>query len=62
MLVLTIKEQEKVLVGDEVKIMVVEIRGKQIRLGIEAPSGMAILREKLVKSKDNDPEKIQKEI
>jgi sRNA-binding carbon storage regulator CsrA len=32
MLVLTVKEQEKVLVGDEVKIMVLEIRGKQIRL------------------------------
>ena len=50
MLVLTVKEKEKVLVGDEVKIMVLEIRGKQIRLGIEAPPDVVILREKLVNS------------
>jgi carbon storage regulator len=50
MLVLSVKAQEKVLVGDEVKIMVLEIRGKQIRLGIEAPSDVVILREKLVQS------------
>lgn len=61
MLVLTVKEQEKVLVGDEVKIMVLEIRGKQIHIGIEAPPGVVILREKLTKSKDNDPGKFQKE-
>jgi carbon storage regulator len=62
MLVLTVKENEKVLVGDEVKITVLEIRGKQIRLGIEAPLDVVILREKLVQSKDIESEKIQKEI
>jgi carbon storage regulator len=50
MLVLSVKEQEKVLIGDEVKIMVLEIRGNQIRLGIEAPPDVVILREKLVQS------------
>jgi carbon storage regulator len=50
MLVLSVKAQEKVLVGDEVKIMVLEIRGKQIRLGIEAPPEVVILREKLINS------------
>jgi carbon storage regulator len=50
MLVVTVKEHEKVLVGDEVKIMVLEIRGKQIRLGIEAPPDVVILREKLINS------------
>jgi carbon storage regulator len=61
MLVLTVKENEKVLVGDEVKITVAEIRGKQIRLGIEAPPGVVILREKLVKSK-NDLENIETKV
>jgi carbon storage regulator len=50
MLVLSVKAQEKVLVGDEVKIMVLEIRGNQIRLGIEAPPDVVILREKLINS------------
>jgi carbon storage regulator len=62
MLVLTVKENEKVLVGDEVKITVAEIRGKQIRLGIEAPPGVVILREKLVKSKNNDLENIETKV
>jgi carbon storage regulator len=62
MLVITVKEKEKLLVGDEVKITVLEIRGKQIRLGIEAPLDVVILREKLVQSKDNDPKKIQTDI
>ena len=33
MLILTLKEDEKILLGDKITAMVVEIRGKQIRLG-----------------------------
>ena len=47
MLILTLKEDEKNLIGDEIAVKVVEIRGKQIRLGIEAPAGLLVLREKL---------------
>jgi carbon storage regulator len=47
MLILTLKEDEKILIGDKITVMVVEIRGKQIRLGIEAPAGLLVLREKL---------------
>ena len=47
MLILTVKEDEKILLGDKITIMVVDIRGKQIRLGIEAPAGLLVLREKL---------------
>jgi carbon storage regulator len=47
MLVLTFKENEKVLIGNDISVMVVEIRGNQIRLGIEAPAGLLVLREKL---------------
>jgi carbon storage regulator len=51
MLVVTLKENEKVLIGDRVRIMVVEIHGKQVHLGIEAPQEVLILREKVTKSK-----------
>jgi len=47
MLILTLKEDEKILIGDNISIMVVEVRGKQIRLGIEAPDDLLVLREKL---------------
>lgn len=52
MLVVTLKENEKVLIGDNVHLIVVEIHGKQVRLGIEAPPGVLILREKLVRPKN----------
>jgi len=47
MLILNLKENEKILIGDNISIMVVEVRGKQIRLGIEAPDDLLVLREKL---------------
>ena len=47
MLIITLKENEKVLIGNDINIMVVEIQGKQIRLGVEAPAGLFVLREKL---------------
>ena len=49
MLVVTLKENEKILIGDKITVMVVEIRGNQIRLGIEAPDGLMVLREKLAR-------------
>jgi carbon storage regulator len=47
MLVVTLKENEKVLIGNDISVMLVEIRGNQIRLGIEASAGLLVLREKL---------------
>ena len=39
MLILTRKIGESILVGDNIRLVVLEIRGRQIRLGIEAPAG-----------------------
>jgi len=44
MLILTRKVGETVLIGENIRIMVVEVRGKQIRLGIEAPLDLLVLR------------------
>ena len=47
MLILTRKSGEKIIVGDEIKIQVIEIKGKQVRLGIEAPERFGIYREEV---------------
>ena len=47
MLIVTLKENEKVLIGNDISVMAVEIRGNQVRLGIEAPDDVLVLREKL---------------
>ena len=45
MLVLTRKVDEVLVLGDHIKVKVIQIRGKQVRLGIEAPPGILIMRE-----------------
>jgi len=47
-LVLTRKEGEAIRVGDEVRVVVVEIRGNQVKLGIEAPQSVVVDREERV--------------
>jgi flagellar assembly factor FliW len=46
-LILTRKIGESILVGDNIRLVVLEIRGRQIRLGIEAPSDIVVLREEI---------------
>ena len=47
MLILTRKSGESLFIGDDIRITVLEIRGKQIRLGIDAPSSVVVLREEI---------------
>jgi len=47
MLVLSRKESEKVLLGEEIVLTIVRVSGDRVRLGIEAPSEMLILRKEL---------------
>jgi carbon storage regulator len=47
MLVLSRKERERVRLGDAIVITVVRLSGDRVRLGIEAPSDMLVLREEL---------------
>ena len=47
MLILTRKPGESLYIGDNVKVTIVEIKGNQIRVGIEAPSELRIYREEI---------------
>ncbi len=44
MLVLSRKLNESIIIDDQIKITVVEIRGDKIRLGIEAPKNVSVHR------------------
>lgn len=44
MLVLSRKKNESIVIGDDVTIMVVEIRGDKVRLGVEAPKEVPVHR------------------
>jgi len=49
-LVLTRKAGERVLIGDDIVITVLDARGDGIRIGIDAPRGVTIQREEVVKA------------
>jgi len=44
MLVLSRKLNESIIIDDQIKITIVEIRGDKIRLGIEAPKNVSVHR------------------
>ncbi len=47
MLVLTRKLMEKLYIGDEICVTVVRLEGSQVRLGIEAPRHISVIRAEL---------------
>jgi carbon storage regulator len=48
MLVLTRKLMEKLFIGDDICVTVVRLEGGQVRLGIEAPREVTVVRAELV--------------
>lgn len=44
MLVLSRKKNEQIVIGDDITIVVVEIRGDKVRLGVEAPKEVPVHR------------------
>ncbi len=48
MLVLTRKLMEKLYIGDDVCVTVVRLEGGQVRLGIDAPRDVAVVRAELL--------------
>ena len=50
MLVLSRKVGERILIGDNIAITVVRVSGGGVRLGIEAPSDLPVVREELAKA------------
>lgn len=47
MLVLSRKKNESIIINDDITIVVVEIRGDKVRLGIEAPLSVPVHRKEI---------------
>ena len=47
MLVLSRKQNQAIVINDNIRITVVSIRGNQVRIGIEAPASVPVFREEL---------------
>ncbi len=47
MLILSRRTDESIVIGDEVTITVLSVKGKQVRIGITAPSDVSVHREEI---------------
>jgi carbon storage regulator len=55
MLVLSRKVGERIQLGNQITVTVVKIQGNTVRLGIEAPPNMTVVREELTKRATDAP-------
>ena len=47
MLILTRRIQESIMIGDDVTITILSVRGNQVRLGIDAPKSVEVHRDEI---------------
>jgi len=47
MLILSRKINEKVIIGDDITISIIEVRGDQVRIGIDAPKKVKVFRQEV---------------
>jgi carbon storage regulator len=56
MLILTRRAGEGVVIGEDISIVVLGVKGGQVRIGVEAPRGVAVLREEIAGRGSGQPE------
>ena len=47
MLILSRKISEKVMIGEEISVSIIEIRGDQVRIGVDAPKTVKVFRKEV---------------
>jgi carbon storage regulator len=47
MLILSRKTNEKIMIGDDISITVIDIRGDQVRIGVDAPKQVKVYRQEV---------------
>ncbi|HBO13168.1 MAG TPA: carbon storage regulator [Halieaceae bacterium] len=55
MLILTRKVNESLIVGDDITITVLGVKGNQVRLGVTAPRDVAVHREEIYQRISDEP-------
>ena len=54
MLVLSRRRDESIMIGEEITITIVDVRGDKVRLGIDAPPSISVHREEVYQAIQNE--------
>lgn len=49
MLILSRKTNQKILIGNDIELTIIEVRGEQVKIGIKAPQEIQVFRQELYK-------------
>ena len=60
MLILTRKVGESVLIGDDISISVLSVRGNQVKLGVQAPKEVSVHREEIYQRIQETKEELER--
>ena len=55
MLILSRKQEQSIVIGENIKVQILGVSGNTVRIGIEAPSEVKIMREELIVQKPVTP-------
>jgi carbon storage regulator len=47
MLILSRKINEKIMIGEDISVSIIEIRGDQVRIGVDAPKAVKVFRQEV---------------
>jgi carbon storage regulator len=47
MLILSRKVNEKIMIGDNISVSIIEVRGDQVRVGVDAPKTVKVFRQEV---------------
>jgi carbon storage regulator len=47
MLILSRKVNEKIMIGEDISVSIIDVRGDQVRLGVDAPKNVKVFRQEV---------------
>lgn len=50
MLILSRKLNERIMIGDQIEIFIVDIKGEQVKIGIQAPKNVKVYRQEVYRA------------
>jgi carbon storage regulator len=54
MLILSRKVNEKIMIGEDISLTIIEIRGDQVKVGVEAPKSVKVFRKEVYEAIQNE--------